>query len=144
MALGGGDGAIAAREGVAVMEALIDQITGVMGIEPETARLVLVGLLEIARQSLGPDASATLFAQIPGASELAASSLLGSSGISLGALLGSGPGPDALADLVRDSGLGAHDVATIADMLLDYTRDYAGADAADRLFAAIPGLAWLG
>jgi hypothetical protein len=127
------------------LESLIAQITGLLGIDAGTAQLVLVGLLDIARQSLGPEASATLLAQIPGAGELAGSSLLGSSGISLSALLGdSGGERDALADLVRDSGLSAYEVASIADMLIDYTSEHAGPAAAERLYGAIPGLVWLG
>jgi hypothetical protein len=127
------------------LEPLVAQITGLLGIDAATAKLVLVGLLDIARQSLGPEASAALLAQIPGAAELAGSSLLGSTGISLSALLGGGgPGPEALAELVRESGLSGHEVASIADMLLDYTREHAGPEVADRLHAAIPGLAWLG
>jgi hypothetical protein len=126
------------------VETLIAQITGLLGIDAGTAQFVLAGLLDIARQSLGPDAGAALLAQIPGADEVLATSLLGSGGISLSALLGGGPGPEALAELVRDSGLSPHEVATIADLLLDYAQEHAGHDAAMHLYQAIPGLAGLG
>jgi hypothetical protein len=125
------------------LETLIAQITGLLGIDAGTAQFVLAGLLDIARQSLGPEGGA-LFAQIPGADEVLATSLLGSGGVSLSALLGGGPGPEALADLVRDSGLSPHQVASIADMLLDHTQAHAGPEAALRLYRAIPGLAGLG
>ena len=125
------------------MENLVTQIVALLGVDAGTVKMILVGLLDLARDSLGPDASASLIAQIPGAAEMMADNLIGS-GL-LGSLLPGGPdGAARLAELVQDSGLAPDQVATIADMLLGYVQQTAGADAANQLYNAIPALAQLG
>lgn len=125
------------------MESLVTQIVALLGVDPGAVQMVLAGLLDIARDSLGPEASAALIVQIPGAAEMMADNLIGS-GL-LGSLLSSGPDSAArLADLVRDSGLAPDQVATIADMFLGYVQQTAGADAANQIYNAIPALGQLG
>jgi hypothetical protein len=127
------------------MESLITQITTVLGLDAATVGMVIAGLLDLARQGLGPDAGATLIAMVPGAPELLANNLLGSTGISLGSLLGPSPSSaQALLDLARDSGLTPDQVGSIADMLLGYVQQTAGPDAANQIYGALPGLAQLG
>lgn len=123
------------------MEDLVAQLTTLLGVDAPTVQLVLAGLLDIARQGLGPDGAA-LIAGIPGASDLLAANLMGSG--HLAGLLGGGPDPDALMRLAEDSGLDPAQVGTIADMLLTYVEKTAGPDAANELFAALPGLGELG
>ncbi len=125
------------------MESLVTQIVALLGVDPGAVQMVLAGLLDIARDSLGSEAGAALVAQIPGAAEMMADNLMGS-GL-LGSLLSGGPdGAARLADLVRDSGLAPDEVATIADMFLGYVQQTAGSDAANQIYNAIPALAQLG
>ncbi len=125
------------------METLVTQIVAILGIDAGTVQMVVSGLLDLARQSLGPDAGPALIAQIPGAAEMMADSLMGSG--FLGSLVGSGTDTTAgLIQLVRDSGLQPDQVATIADMLLGYVQQSAGADAANQIYNAIPALGQLG
>lgn len=125
------------------MESLVTQIVALLGVDPGAVQMVLAGLLDLARDSLGPEAGAALVAQIPGAAEMMADNLMGS-GL-LGSLLSGGSdGAARLADLVRDSGLAPDQVATIADMFLGYVQQTAGSDAANQLYNAIPALAQLG
>jgi hypothetical protein len=127
------------------VEDLIAQIVVMTGIDAATVQLVLAGLLDLASQSLGAEDAAALLGAIPGASDLIGHSLLGGSGASLGALLGTPvDGSAALLDLVRDSGLSPDQVASIADQLLGYVEQTAGGEAADRLYGALPGLSVLG
>jgi hypothetical protein len=127
------------------LDHLITQITAMLAVDPGTASMVLAGLLDIARQALGPDAGATLIGLVPGASDLMANNLLGSTGVSLSSLLNHPPDSgQALLDLVRDSGLSPDQVASIADMLLGYVQQTAGPEAADQMYGALPGLAQLG
>jgi hypothetical protein len=128
----------------AIVETLVAQIVALLGVDAGTVQMVLTGLLDLARQSLGPDTGNALIAQIPGATEMMAGSLMGS-GSMLSSLLGGGPDTTAgLVQLVADSGLAPDQVATIADMLLGYVQQTAGPGAADQLYDAIPALARLG
>jgi hypothetical protein len=130
--------------GELLVESLITQMVTLLGADAATVQMVVVGLLDLARQSLGPEAGAALLAQIPGAPEMMADSLIGS-GSMLSSLLSGGPDTAAgLARLVQDSGLPPDRVATIADMLLVYVQQTAGSDAANQLYDAIPALAQLG
>lgn len=126
------------------METLVTQIVAMLGIDAGTVEMVLTGLLDLARSSLGPEAGNALIAQIPGAAEMMAGSLMGSGSL-LSSLLGSAPDSTAqLVQLVHDSGLPPDQVATIADMLLGYVQQAAGADAANQIYQAIPALGRLG
>ncbi len=122
------------------MEDLVTQLATLLGTDAHTVGMVLAGLLDIARQGLGPD-GAELIARIPGATDLLAANLMGTGGIA--GLLG-GPDPNALGQLVQDSGLDPGQVATIADMLLTYVEKTVGTQAANQLFSALPGLGELG
>lgn len=125
------------------METLVTQIVALLGIDAGTVQMVITGLLDLAREALGPDAGNALIQQIPGAAEMMAGSL-GSGGL-LGSLLSGGPDSAAgLAQLVRDSGLAPDQVATIADMLLGYVQQTAGTDVAHQIYDAIPALGQLG
>lgn len=126
------------------METLVTQIVALLGVDAGTVQMVLSGLLDLARSSLGPEAGNLLISQIPGAPEMMAGSMIGSGSL-LSSLLGGGPDSAAgLAQLVRDSGLAPDQVATIADMLLGYVQQTAGTEAANQLFNAIPALPHLG
>lgn len=126
------------------MEDLVVHVVALTGIDPLTVQTVLVGLLDLALQTLGRD-GASLLRQVPGAAELIAQGLLDSSGASLASLLGQPVDTaEALLELARDSGLTPNQVASIADLLLDHVEQTAGADLADRLYMALPGLAQLG
>jgi hypothetical protein len=126
------------------VEDLVAYVVALTGIDPHTVQTVLVGLLDLALQTLGPD-GARLLSRIPGAAELMAQGLLDPSGASLASLLGHPVDTAAaLMDLVRDSGLTPDQVGSIADLLLDHVEQTAGADVADRLYLALPGLAQLG
>lgn len=125
------------------METLVTQIVALLGIDAGTVQMVVTGLLDLAREALGPDAGNALIQQIPGAAEMMAGSL--GSGSLLSSLLSGGPDSAAgLAQLVRDSGLAPDQVATIADMLLGYVQQTAGADVAHQIYDAIPALGQLG
>lgn len=126
------------------MEDLVVHIVALTGIDPLTVQTVLVGLLDLALQALGPDGS-LLLGRVPGAAELMAQGLLDSAGASLAGLLGRPVDTAAaLFDLVRESGLTTGQVASIADLLLEHVEQTAGAELADRLYLALPGLAQLG
>jgi hypothetical protein len=74
-----------------------------------------------------------------------AAGVLDTTGASLASLLGQPVDTAAaLQDLVRDSGLTPDQVGSIADRLLDHVERTAGAEVADRLYLALPGLAQLG
>jgi hypothetical protein len=126
------------------VESLVSQIVALLGADAGTVQMVLVGLLDLARDSLGPEAGTALIGQIPGAAEMMAGDLIGS-GSFLSSLLSGGPDTTAgLVQLVHDSGLPRDQVATIADMLLGYVQQTAGSDAANQIYDAIPALARLG
>jgi hypothetical protein len=126
------------------MEDLIAQVVALTGIDPATVHMVLVGLLDLALQTLGAD-GAGLLSRVPGATELMAAGVLDTTGASLASLLGQPVDTAAaLQDLVRDSGLTPDQVGSIADRLLDHVERTAGAEVADRLYLALPGLAQLG
>jgi hypothetical protein len=127
------------------LENLIGQITVMLNIDAQTASMVVAGLLDLARQSLGPEAGGALIAAIPGASDLLGNDLLAGTGLSLGALLGHPvDNTQALLDLAKDAGVSVDHLGTIGDMLLSYVQRTAGGDTANQLSGALPGLAHLG
>lgn len=126
------------------MESLVSQIVALLGIDAATVQMVVVGLLDLAREGLGPEAGNALVMQIPGAAEMMAASMIGSGSL-LSSLLSGGPDTAAgLTQLVRDSGLEPGQVATIADMLMGYVQQTAGSDVANQIYDAIPALGQLG
>ncbi len=126
------------------MEDLVAQVVALTGIDPLTVQAVILGLLELALQTLGPDGTG-LLNRVPGATELLAQGLLDTSGASLASLLGQPVDTaEALLELARDSGLTPDQLGSIADLLLDHVERSAGADVADRLYMALPGLGRLG
>lgn len=126
------------------MEDLVAQVVALTEIDPAVVQTVLVGLLDLALQALGSD-GAGLLSRVPGAAELMAQGVLDTSGASLASLLGQPVDTaEALMDLVHDSGLTPDQVGSIAALLLDHVERTAGADVADRLYLALPGLAQLG
>lgn len=126
------------------MEDLVANIVTLTGIEPLTVQTVLVGLLDLALQTLGRD-GASVLTRVPGAAELMAQGLLDTTSASLASLLGQPVDTaTALMDLVTDSGLTPDQVGSIADLLLEHVEATAGAEVANRLYLALPGLAQLG
>lgn len=126
------------------MDDLVTHIVALTGIDPLTVQTVLVGLLDLALQALGPDGAGVL-GRVPGAPELVAQGLLDAGGASLASLLGRPVDTTtALMDLARDSGLTPDQLGSVAHLLLDHVEQTAGAEVADRLYLALPGLAQLG
>jgi hypothetical protein len=125
------------------MDDLIARISAAAGIEQDVARKA-VGLVLAFLRKEGPTAEVeALFAEIPGAAEIAATAEAGegSGGGFFGGLLDSvGGGLMGLAGRLGSLGLGMGEMQVIGKEIFGYVREKAGDERVGQVAASIPGL----
>lgn len=130
------------------MKELIDQITGALGIDAQTATSLTGGMLGAIRKEGDPDLVSQLFQKLPGAEALIGQAAGGGGGGLLGGVMGSigkAAGIDlggaaGLAGLFANSGLKSDQIGTLVTMFVGFLKSKAGAELVEKLLAQVPAL----
>lgn len=128
------------------IQQVIDQVATSSGLDTAAAERAAGTILSVIQQEVDPGVSASLFAKLPGAADLAAANAVSaSSGGFLSSIASSVLGNKAgvlAAGLTQleASGLTLAQIESAAATILAYVKSGAGGDVAKQVAAALPGL----
>jgi hypothetical protein len=128
------------------IQQVIDTVAAKAGLEPAAAERAAGTILSIIQQEIDPTVAQSLFAKIPGATELAAANAVNaSSGGSLSSIattiFGNKAGVLAAGfTQLEASGLTMEQIRAATASILAYVRTSAGGDIAKEITDALPGL----
>ena len=126
------------------MEELINRVVQNVGLDPAIAEKA-VGLILGFLQKNGPEgAVSSMFENLPGAADLAATHGAGEGGGGLmGGLMnmmGAGGGVMALGQQLMSEGIGMGQIQSLSKEVFDYAQEKVGEDTMGAIVGAIPGL----
>jgi hypothetical protein len=137
------------------MDEFIQMAVDKLGVNEDTARKATGGLLSFLQKHADSGVMQELFSKIPGAKELVQQAPQqggenkggeggGMLGRAMGAVSEKLGGTAGLMGVLKQSGLGTDKIGSFVNMFIQFVRDKAGSDVADKLLSSVPQLQKLG